>query len=88
MKNNNLGVANMNREEIAKTIIENLCELTGRDDITEEMNFESDIQITSVNAMRLSFNIENALNIDSFPQEIFLTVETVEDLINEVVKLV
>lgn len=78
----------MNQEKTRDTVIERLCALTGRNDITPEMSFESDIQLTSVNIMKLSFDLENALDIDQIPQEKFYDIETVQDLIDVVAELV
>ena len=74
-------------EEVKNAVLESLQGITGRTDITPEMNFISDLPLTSVNAMKLLFDLENELGIDSIPQEILYTVETVQDLIDEVEKL-
>lgn len=73
--------------ETKEVVIKSLCTLVGREDITPDMAFGSDITLTSVNAMKLAFDLENELGISDIPQEIFFSVETVQDFIDEIEKL-
>lgn len=73
--------------EIKEAVLKNLSAITGRDDITPEMSFGSDVVLTSVNAMKLAFDLENDLGISNIPQEIFFSVETVQDFIDALVEL-
>jgi len=72
---------------VQEAVITRLKAITGRDDITPGMSFITDIPLTSVNAMKLLFDLENDLKIESIPEEILYTVETVQDLINDVEEL-
>ena len=74
-------------EEVKNAVLKDLQAITGRTDVTPEMNFLTDLPLTSVNAMKLLFDLENDLGIDSIPEEILYTVETVQQLIDEVEKL-
>ena len=69
-------------------VIGKLQTITGRTDITPETSFITDLPLTSVNAMKLLFDLENELGIDEIPEELLYTVETVQGLIDEVEKLV
>ena len=73
--------------ERAIKVIEGLEQATGKEKVTEDMVFGKDIIITSVNAMKLSFDLENALDIDCIPPDIFYDVQTVADLIKVVESL-
>ena len=75
-------------QDVKTVVINDLQAITGRTDVTPEMSFLSDLPLTSVNAMKLVFDLENDLGIDEIPQELLYTVETVQGLIDEVEKLV
>lgn len=67
--------------ETAKAVITCLENITGRNDITEDMVFGTDIFLTSVNAMKMVYDLETMLDIDEIAPEIIYSVETVSDLI-------
>ena len=71
-------------DKVEEAVIGKIREITGRDDVTAESSFIDDIPLTSVNAMKLSFDIENELGCKEIPQEIFFSLETVNDLIETV----
>ena len=67
--------------DTGKTVIECVKQVSGRDDITEDMVFGKDITMTSVSAMKLAFDLENALDVDSIPLEKLYEVKTVAELV-------
>ena len=52
---------------VKETVITAIENITGKDGVTEEMAFGADIVLTSVNAMRLIYELETVLNIDKIP---------------------
>lgn len=73
--------------ETKEVVIKSLSAVTGREDITPDMAIGTDLVLTSVNAMKLAFDLENELGISDLPQEIFFSVETVQEFIDEIEKL-
>ena len=53
--------------ETTQKVMECLAKVTGKEEISLDMVFGKDIILTSVNAMNLAFDLENALDIDSIP---------------------
>ena len=75
-------------DRVEEVVLTKIKELTGRDDITAQTSLTEDVTLTSVNAMKLAFDIENELDCKEIPQETFFAVETVQDLIDAVRELV
>ena len=67
-------------DKVEEVIIGKLKEMTGREDITAQTSLTEDLALTSVNAMKLSFDVENELGCKEIPQETYFSVETVGDL--------
>lgn len=67
--------------DTGKTVIECIKQVSGRDDITEDMIFGKDIAMTSVSAMKLAFDLENAMDVDNIPIEKLYDIKTVSELI-------
>ena len=67
--------------DTGKTVIECIKHASGKSDITEDMVFGKDITMTSVSAMKLAFDLENALDVDSIPLEKLYEVKTVAELV-------
>lgn len=68
-------------------IMQILSETVERDDITEDMLLGTDVALTSINAMKLIYRLEEELKIKDIPMEIFYEAETVGGLIDAVCKL-
>lgn len=71
-------------DRVEEVIIDKIKTITGKEDVTPESSFLDDVALTSVNAMKLSFDIENELGCKEIPQELFFSFETVNDLIEAV----
>ncbi len=68
--------------DTGKTVIECIKHASGKSDITEDMVFGKEITMTSVSAMKLAFDLENALKVDSIPLEKLYEIKTVKELID------
>ena len=75
-------------DRVEEVVINKIREITGREDVTKETSLTDDVTLTSVNAMKLAFDIENDLGCSEIPQETFFSVETVNDLIEAVRELI
>ncbi len=73
--------------EVKDVVLKSLCAVLGREDITPAMQIGTDVVLTSVNAMKLAFDLENELGISDIPPDILYSVETVGDLISEIENL-
>ncbi len=63
-------------------IIAILEDVTGIDNITEDMSFGTDIILTSITVMKMVYDLEDKLKIKDIPVEMMYDIETVKDLIN------
>ncbi len=65
-------------------IIEILKDVTGMDNITEDMSFTTDIALTSMTIIKMAYDIQDKLGIEELPVESLYDVETVKELIEVV----
>ena len=68
-------------------IIGILKDVTGMNDITEDMKFGTDIMFSSITAMKMVYDLEDKLGIKDIPVEVMYDIETVRDLIDTIENL-
>ena len=70
----------MDKKQIEEILIEIIKEITSKDEVTPEMEFGTDIMLTSLMAMKLLQSLEQKLDVKDIPTEILFETETVSDL--------